>query len=381
MLRKTLITLFVLSASLLFAKSIIAVPAQSAGNEEIFEALVTKIIDEQTITRENNQQSIQQNLLLTGSSGQWLGQEILYQGISKIDVLNHNYYHQGDRVLVQKSVAPDSPDQFYIIDFIRRSPLYWLTALFVIIIIIIGRFKGVKSLVGLVISFLIIIKIMLPLILAGGNPLLIGTIGSLAILAVIIYLTEGINRKSHLALIGVLLSLLVTMGLSVLFTNWTRLTGLAQEETAFLITLGQNIINFKGLLLAGMLIGAVGVLDDVIVGQIEATRQIKKANPKLSSGQVFSLAYKVGNTHLGAIVNTLFLTYAGASLPLLLLFVVKQEPFMSFNQIINNEIIATEIVRTLVGSIGVAMSMPIATFLGSYFLKNKSSNHQQYVKN
>jgi len=93
------------------------------------------------------------------------------------------------------------------------------------------------------------------------------------------------------------------------------------------------------------------------------------------------LAYKVGNTHLGAIVNTLFLTYAGASLPLLLLFVVKQEPFMSFNQIINNEIIATEIVRTLVGSIGVAMSMPIATFLGSYFLKNKSSNHQQYVKN
>lgn len=371
-----IITLFILSASFLFVYKSAAESTHSIGNEEIFEAVVTEIIDEQTITRENNQQSVQQNLLLTGSTGKWHGQEILYQGISEIDVLNHNYYHQGDQVLVQKSVAPDSPDQFYIIDFIRRQPLYWLVALFVTVIIIIGGLKGVKSLLGLIISFLIIIKMMLPLILNGGNPLLISVIGSLAILTVIIYVTEGINRKSHLALIGVLLSLLVTMGLSVLFTGWTRLTGLAQEETAFLITLGQKIINFKGLLLAGMLIGAVGVLDDVIVGQIEATRQIKEANPKLSSHQVFRLAYRVGNTHLGAIVNTLFLTYAGASLPLLLLFVVKQEPFMSFSQIINNEIVATEIVRTLVGSIGVAMSMPIATFLGSYFLKNKQFNHQ-----
>jgi len=249
--------------------------------------------------------------------------------------------------------------------------LYILTIVFAVIVVVAGRSKGVKALISLVLSFFVIIKLILPQILAGSNPLVVGVIGAFLILAIMIYLTGGFNQKSHLAIVSVLLSLVATMVLSVIFTNLTRLTGMAQEEAAFLIGIGKQAIDFKGLLLAGILIGTVGVLDDVIVGQIEAVEQIKEANPDLSKVEVFRRAYKIGNTHLGAIINTLFLTYAGASLPLLLLFVVHQQPFLSVSSVINNEIIATEIVRSLVGSVGVALSLPVSTYLASNYLKIK----------
>lgn len=329
--------------------------------DEIFNAKVTKIIEEKEVTRENGSLFYQQNLELKGLTDKWKDKIITYQGISEMDLIGLSRFKVGDKVVVQKSSAPDSEDQFFITDYVRQDSLYWL----------IGQKKGFKSLLGLIISFLIIIKLMLPQILAGSNPIIVGIIGSLAILTIIIYLSDGFNQKSNLAILSVLISLTITMVLSLIFTNLVNLTGMVQEEATFLLGLGQHVINFKGLLLAGMLIGAVGVLDDVIVGQIETVKQIKEANPNLKNKQVFKMAYQVGNTHLGAIVNTLFLTYTGASLPLMLLFIIKQEPFISFNQVINNEIIATELVRTFVGSIGIALSMPIATFLGAYLLKNK----------
>jgi uncharacterized membrane protein len=341
--------------------------------EEIFEARVIKILEEREIMGETGGKIIQQDILLNGLEGKWKNQEVTYKGISEIIVVNANIYKKNDRVLIQRSATLEGDnEQFYIIDFVRRGKLYLLAFLFAAVIIIIGRMKGFKSLVSLIISFFIIIKIILPRILAGDDPLLISIFGSLAILAVIIYLTEGWNRKSHLAIISVFISLSVTLLLSVIFTGMARLTGLAQEETAFLMGISQQAINFKGLLLAGMLIGAIGVLDDIIVGQMETVKKIKEANPQLPSGQVFTLAYKVGNTHLGTMVNTLFLTYAGASLPLLLLFAIKQEPFLTFSQVVNNEMVATEIVRTLVGSIGVALSMPISTYLAARWIRIKN---------
>ncbi len=339
--------------------------------DEVFNAEVTKIIEEKEITRENGSLFYQQNLELKGLTDKWKDKVIAYQGVSEMDLIGLSRFKVGDKVVVQKSSAPDSEDQFFITDYVRQDSLYWLIGLFIITILIIGQKKGFKSLLGLIISFLIIIKLMLPQILAGSNPIIVGIIGSLAILTIIIYLSDGFNQKSNLAILSVLISLTITMVLSLIFTNLVNLTGMVQEEATFLLGLGQHVINFKGLLLAGMLIGAVGVLDDVIVGQIETVKQIKEANPNLKNKQVFKMAYQVGNTHLGAIVNTLFLTYTGASLPLMLLFIIKQEPFISFNQVINNEIIATELVRTFVGSIGIALSMPIATFLGAYLLKNK----------
>jgi len=332
----------------------------------VFEARVLKILNEESSTRENGSIFIQQDLLLKGLTGNFKNQEIEYKGISEIEVANSGLYKSGDRVLVQAENLFNGKNVFYIMDYVRRPYLYLLAFIFALLIIIIGRKKGFRSLIGLIASFFIIIKIILPRILAGGNPLLIGVIGSFSILAVIIYLSEGWKRKSHLAIASVFLSLLATMFLALLFTKLTRLTGFSNEEAAFLLGADQ-IINFQGLLLAGILIGAVGVLDDIIIGQIAAVQQIREANPSLPPAKLFKMSYKVGNTHLSAVVNTLFLTYAGASLPLLLLFLIQPEGATSFRQVINDELIATEIVRTLVGSIGVALSLPISTYLAAYF--------------
>jgi uncharacterized membrane protein len=211
--------------------------------------------------------------------------------------------------------------------------------------------------------------LIIPALLHNANPLLIAVAGALFIMVIIIYLTDGFNRKSHIAVLTVFISLIFTLLLAYLFTWLTRLSGFSTEEATLLIGTSAGNINFQGLLLAGILIGAVGVLDDIILGQIEAVAQIKSANPTLPQKTVFKLAAKVGQTHLGAIVNTLFLTYVGVSLPLLMLFYLSPSGSINFFQIINNDVIATEIVRTLVGSIGLILSMPIATYLASKLLK------------
>jgi len=334
-----------------------------------FKSEVIEVIKIEEKIREDGTKFKQQDLKLLGLEGAWKNKEIIYKGISDIEVANANFYKAGDEVYVEGYTDESGQDIFYVVDFVRSRYLYILFIIFVLAVLLVGRSKGFKALISLFLSFVVIIKFILPQILNGRDPFLISLIGGLVILGIIIYLTEGFKRKSHIAVLSVLISLSSTLILSVIFTKLTKLSGLAQEEAAFLIGVGNVEINFQGLLLAGFIIGAIGVLDDIIVGQIEAVEQIREANPNLPTKKVFQLAYKVGNTHLGAIVNTLFLTYAGAALPLLLLFIINQNSGLTFNRLINTEIVSTEIVRTLVGSIGVMLSMPIATFLASIKLK------------
>ncbi|HRY36263.1 MAG TPA: YibE/F family protein [Candidatus Magasanikbacteria bacterium] len=341
--------------------------AQTAS--DIFEAKVIKILEEKQIDRGDGTEKTQQNLLLIGKEGFWEDKEIKYEGISDLDIASSNVYKVGDKVLVQKIIGQEEEESFLIVDYVRSGKLALLAFLFALTIVLVGGKKGWRAILGLVLSFFIILEFIIPRIIAGNNPLFISLIGSFLILVGIIYLSEGVNRKSNLGLLSVFISLSFTLILSWLFVSLTKLTGLASEEAVFLIGTGAHAIDFRGLLLAGMLIGAVGVLDDVVIGQLEAVKQIKEANKQLNFWQVFTMAYKVGNTHLGAIVNTLFLTYAGASLPLLLLFTFGQSEGLTFAQAINNEMVATEIIRTLSGSIGIALSMPIATFLGAKYLK------------
>jgi uncharacterized membrane protein len=335
-----------------------------------FKSEVIEVMKIEEKIREDGTKFKQQDLKLLGLEGAWKNKEIIYKGISDIEVANANFYKVGDKVYVEGHTDESGQAVFYVVDFVRSGYLYILFIIFVLAVLLVGRSKGLKALISLFLSFVVIIKFILPQILNGRDPFLISLIGGLVILGIIIYLTEGFKRKSHIAVLSVLISLSATLILSVIFTTLTKLSGLAQEEAAFLIGVGNVEINFQGLLLAGFIIGAIGVLDDIIIGQIEAVEQIREANPSLSTKKVFKLAYKIGNTHLGAIVNTLFLTYAGAALPLLLLFIINQNSGLTFNRLINTEIVSTEIVRTLVGSIGVILSMPIATFLASIKLKD-----------
>lgn len=188
-----------------------------------------------------------------------------------------------------------------------------------------------------------------------------------------VYITEGFNTKAHISVISIFITLLLTLLLSWFFVNLSRLSGMSSEETIFLISDNIKVINFKGLLLSAIIIGALGVLDDIAVGQVEAVQQLILTDPTQSQKKLFKSAITIGRAHLGAIINTLFLAYVGASLPLILLFNVKSAPFVSFSQVINHESIATEIVRTLVGAIGLCLAMPIATLLAVLVLNKKKS--------
>jgi len=342
-------------------------------NEEIFKAQVIEIIEHNKTAHEDGSTSIQQKLKLIGLEGEWKNKKIIFDG-TYYDVISSPQYKLNDKVLVNYSPNIEGSDNFYVIGFVRQWTLYWLAFLFAITVIAIGRLKGLRALIALALTFLIILKFIIPQILAGNNPLLISIIGSLFILILVTYITEGFKRTSTIAIFSILISLIITGLLSVWFTAITKLTGFAGDEAMYLAGIAGGNINIKGLLLAGIIIGALGVLDDVVIAQTALVQELKLSNPQLSKKQLYSKAMKVGVSHLSSMVNTLFLAYAGAALPLLILFSVKEPPFLTFNQIINNEMIATEIVRTLTGSIGLVLAVPIATLLAVQFIKTTKKN-------
>ena len=344
--------------------------AQEQPKEETFKARVIEIIAQEEIVDEMGSIN-QQNLKLQGLEGNFKNKEITFEGIGNFQVVSTQIYEEGDKVIVSYSQNVEGNDVFFVLDYDRTNPILWLSIIFVLSVLVIGRWKGFRSLLGLVISFFVILKFIIPQILNGANPVLISVVGGIIILVFAIYLTQGINKKAHIANAALIISLFFTALLSVWFTSLSRLSGYSGEGTEFLLNMSQGSINLQGLLLAGIIIGTLGVLDDVIVSQVSTVEQLKKANPELSNRQIYIRSLKVGIDHITSMINTLFFAYAGASLPLLILFTQSDTIGLNLSQAMNNEIIATEVVRTLLGSIGIIFSIPIANYLASYFLTIK----------
>jgi len=358
-------------ASSVVATGTDATAINNSEKSKTAEADVLKVLDQKETIRENGSKSIQQNLELGILTGPLKGQTETYTGISGIDVVSSNAYKVNDKVLVSYNRDETGNYVFYVTDYVRTNSLLWLALFFVAVVLAVGGKKGIMALLSLLVSFFVIIKILVPLVFAGYDPLITGVCISFLILFAIVYLTEGWNKKSHISVLSIAFSLIMTASLALLFGYWSRLSGSSNEEVVFLIDAIKVPINFHNLLLAAIIIGTLGVLDDVVIAQVEAVEQIRAANPNLKNMEVFKMAMTIGQSHLGAIINTLFLAYVSASLPLVLLFSVHQEPFLTVSQIVNNEDIATEIVRTLVGVISLCLSAPIATFLAVKYLKLK----------
>ncbi len=278
----------------------------------------------------------------------------------------------GDYILVTVGQRPDSGElKAFFTDFVRSRPILYLFLLFVFFSILISGWKGIRSLLGIAFSLLIIVLYILPQILSGKDPVWVSISGAFVFLAVSQLLVYGWNLKTHSAVIGILISLVLTGLLSSFFVDFTRLTGYGDENALFLSQMSTQTINIKGLLLAGMLIGALGVLDDLVISQASAVFELYSANSSLGFTFLFRRAMNIGKDHAAATVNTLVLAYAGASLPMLLLFSISnQDPSM----LINISFIAEEIVRTLVGSIGLFISIPITTALAALL----ATRHQKY---
>jgi uncharacterized membrane protein len=270
----------------------------------------------------------------------------------------------GDAIRVvrneQSADAPGIPPYSFV-DVDRRSPMLWLVIAFVAIVALLGRRRGVMALVGLAASLAVVAVFVVPAILDGRPPLAVALAGSVAVMLVTIALAHGVGAKSMAAALGTAASLALTVGLALLFTELTHLTGLSSEE-ARLLNATAGGVSFQGLVLAGMVIGALGVLDDVTVSQASAVMALRRANPAQRFGELYRGALEVGRDHVAATVNTLVLAYAGASLPILLVFSVGGTPF---GDAVNGEAVAEQIVATLVGSIGLIAAVPITTALAA----------------
>ena len=252
----------------------------------------------------------------------------------------------------------------FILDHFRLWPLILLTMIFIAFVVVIGRRKGFLSLLAMIISFFIIIKAVIPQILLGNNPILISLLASFFIIQFNFYFSHGISQKTTIAVLSTFITLIITGVLSLIFVSLTKLTGFASEEATFLSLQVGQAVDIKALLLSGIIIGAMGVLDDITISQASIVWKLKKANPKYSRWELFKESMDLGRDHIASLVNTLVLVYAGASLPLFVLFSSSQ--FGNFIQVVNMEIIATEIVRTLVSSIGIILAVPITSYLSTY---------------
>jgi uncharacterized membrane protein len=228
-------------------------------------------------------------------------------------------------------------------------------------VLVLGRWKGLASLAGLGLTFVVLLTFIVPAILAGRDPLAVAVVGAGAIMFAVLYLTHGFSARTSAAVLGTLVSLALIGLLGLGFSAASRLTGL-DDETNNLISVFGAHVDPRGLLLAGMIIGALGVLDDVTVTQASAVWELRAADPELSTLGLFRAALNIGRDHVAAAVNTLALAYAGASLPLLLLFISSGR---GASDVLTTQVVATEIVRTLVGSLGLIVSVPLTTALAA----------------
>ncbi len=244
-----------------------------------------------------------------------------------------------------------------------------LLAIFIGLTLIITGFQGLTSILGMGFSFLIIFLFILPRISAGENPITIAIAGSTIIIPITFYLSHGFNSKTTTAIFGTITSLVITGVLASYFIETSRLTGIVSDEVSYLLVEKGNNFNVKGLLLAGIIIGVLGILDDITISQAAIVYELKKANSKLRGFSLYKKAMNVGRDHIASLVNTLILVYTGAFLPLMLLFINNPRPF---SEVINYEIIAEEIIRTLVTSIGLVLAVPITTLLAVLIIERKS---------
>jgi uncharacterized membrane protein len=299
------------------------------------------------------------------TSGELTGQVVLTESGSSVAAGATPRVRRGMRVIVGHTVGPTG-EHFFIADYVRRPALFWLIVVFVAATLAIGRGTGVRSLLGLGFSVFVLFQFILPRILAGQSPIWVSIVGAALLALPSLYLVYGLRHKTHAAALGMAASLLITWFLAALWSRWAHLTGFGSDEGTFLTIATGGQINLSGVMLAGIVIGTLGVLDDIAVGQSSAVFELHAANPALSRWELFRHAMAVGRDHIASMVNTLVLAYAGASLPLLLLIALYQEPLLPT---LNRELFVEEVVRTLVGSLGLMLAVPLTTLSASYLAK------------
>jgi uncharacterized membrane protein len=363
MIKKIISIALILITFLIICKSAIA-----NEKESFFKVRVIEIIEEGEKTINQDIKHRFQKLKVRFLEGKQQGQIIELDYGGTFNLQKSQLVKKDDTLILLEQKTSDNQPQYIVTDKYRLGNIAFVFFLFFLAVVLVGGLKGVTSLLGMLFSLIIVISFIVPNILAGRNPLLISIIGSFIIMIISIYLAHGINIKTHLAIVSTFVSLILAGILSVIFVQMALLSGLGSEE-AYSLTLGQiGEINFKGLLLGGIIIGTLGILDDVTITQTSSLFQLNEVNSKLKFEELFRRGIEIGREHVAATVNTLVLAYAGSSLALFLVFYISGKN-LPFWMIVNSEVIAEEIIRALAGSTGLVLAVPITTLLTVYYLK------------
>lgn len=267
----------------------------------------------------------------------------------------------GERVVLGVNPGAPPEQKYSMQDRDRQPVLLWLFVAFSVTVVILGGLRGGSAILGLVASLAVLIVFVLPAILDGESPVWVAVVGASAIAFLALFVAHGLTSMTAVALLGTLASLALTAALAALFVAFSKITGLASEEAA-LVNFGAAQIDLQGLILAGVVLGGLGAIDDMTVTQASAVWELRGASPAMSDKLLFRAGMRIGRDHVASTVNTLALAYAGASMPLLVLFVLSGQ---SLAGVANSEVVATEIVRTLVGSIGLVTAVPFTTWLAA----------------
>lgn len=267
--------------------------------------------------------------------------------------------HIGDKVKLIRQDVAGQEESYQFLDFRRGLPLSALALAFGVIVVAVARWRGLFAIIGVGVTLFALTKFILPAFLAGESPIQVAIVGSAGIMLIVLYLAHGVSIRTTSALFGTLFGLGLTGGLGYLATQWTSLTGIGSEDDQVLIAVAPNI-HMSGVVAASMVIAGLGVLNDVTVTQASAVWELRAIQPAVRAGELFTSAMRIGRDHIASSVYTLVFAYAGSAMTILLLITAYQQ---SLTQMATTEQITEEIVRTLVGAIGLVLAVPITTII------------------
>ncbi len=345
--------------------------------DQYYRAVVEKILEEGTFNLGGAYKQPYQKVRVKLLTGPQAGQEVDIDYGKDSEIRESQKVKVGDTIVVLQSHALEGATQYFIADRYRLPAVLVMVAIFLLVTVFFGRLKGLTSILGLALSIGVLIWFVIPRIVAGANPLWTCVLGAIMIVLVSLYLAHGFNKRTSIALLSTLLTLGVSVGLASLAVQFAKLSGMGSEDAFYLQTDFLHGLDLRGLLLGGIIIGALGVLDDVTTGQAAAVDEIHNADPKLPFTELYKRGLSVGKEHIASLVNTLALAYVGASFPLLLLFATNHDQPLWF--VVNGELVMEEVVRTLVGSMALLIAVPLTTLLTARFLVPRAERRKRVL--
>lgn len=340
----------------------------SIGKEEQYKAKVLEVISEKKQEQEDGRGATLQVIKVRISNGPFKGEIVEVNNFIETDGIYNIEVSEGDQIFI----LPEFDNQAniinaYVTNVVRDKYLIIIAVLFVFILIIIGKLKGIRAAVTLAITAVVVIKVLLPLILKGYNPIFVSVALGIGITIITLLIISGINKKTWSAIIGTSCGIIIGGVLALIFGRLSNLTGLSSEEARMLAFIPQEIaFDYRGILFAGIILASLGAVMDVSMSISSSMFEIVRADPTIRKKDLISAGMNVGRDIIGTMSNTLILVYIGSSLPLMLLFLAYD---VSFIELINKDIIASEVIRALSGSIGLILAIPITVFISANLFK------------